>query len=138
MARTDPEVLSALGRLQEAVGRLEGRKSLVELSDTAIGLREQISQLEIDKAKLTEEHEREIRETKHFVGLEKKNQKFETDHATRDAVLTVREANLDADKKRFEEHIKFVEEKMGEHLKDMKDLLKQVMERIPAYVPSED
>jgi chromosome segregation ATPase len=112
-------------------GQLKSRKDVLALTDEAIDLKEKIQDLKIEKSRLTEEHDKEKREVQHFVGLEKKRQEVEMDQATRGAKLDVREANLEADKERFEKHIQFVEKRMTDHLGDMKDLLTQVMERIP-------
>ena len=131
----EEEVVDDLHELRSAVDKIlklvEGRKNVVALTDEVVALKTSIADLEINKSKLTESHEREKREVQHFVGLEKKRQEVEIDQATREATLKVREENLDADKARFDDHIKFVEEKQAKHLDDIKALLSQVMDRIP-------
>jgi hypothetical protein len=90
-------------------------------------LREEIETLTIEKERREEEFARREREVEHKVGLERKRQEFEVDAAKREAVVTVREENLKADKKRFEEAMKA----QSERLDDMKELLLEMMKRLP-------
>lgn len=133
--QVEEDVVDELRDLRLAVDKIlrlvEGRKNVVALTDEVVKLKTEISDLEINKSKLTEAHEREKREVQHFVGLEKKRQEVELDQAKREATLKVREENLAADKQRFDDHVKFVEERMDRHIADIKDLLEQVMTRIP-------
>lgn len=128
-------ILDRLADLQTELvkvnAKLSARKDVLALTDDVIDLKKKIADLEIQESVLTEKHEREKREVQHFVGLEKNRQKMEIEHSKREATLTVREENLEADKERFEQHIAFVEKRMDTHLKDMKDLLTSVMDRIP-------
>ena len=119
------------GSVDKILRLIDGRKNVVTLTSEVVDLKNQIADLEINKSQLTEAHEREKREVQHFVGLEKRRQEVEIVQSTREATLAVREANLDADKLRFEEHIKFVEAAQAKHLEDIKDLLGKVIERIP-------
>lgn len=125
------ELKELRGTVDKILRLVEGRKNVVALTDQVTTLKTEIADLEINKSKVTEVHEREKREVQHFVGLEKKRQEVELDQAKREAKLSVREENLAADKKRFDDHVKFVEDRMDKHLGDIKDLLSKVMERIP-------
>lgn len=103
----------------------------VELSDEVVNLKVQISTLEIDKAKLKEAHEREDRELRHMIGLEKKRQEFEVASAKRETELKVREENLAADKARFAEQMKFQTDRFEKEVGYLKEMVGQVLERLP-------
>lgn len=96
--------------------------------ESAVKLRQEVETLKIEKARREEEFDRREREVEHKVGLERKRQEFEVDAAKREAVVSVREENLKADRKRFEEAMKA----QSERLDDMKDLLKEMMKRLPS------
>ena len=110
---------------------LQGIRSVADLSARVKGLREQVEQLEIEKARKTEEFERRNREIEHKVGLERKRQEFELDAAKREAVLAVGEKNLEADRKRFEEQMAFVEKRFTEQVEYLKGIIGQLSERLP-------
>jgi hypothetical protein len=109
----------------------DAAKKEVELTDHVIRLKTEIEDLRISKGRLTEEHEREKRELKHMIGLEKRRQEFEIDEATRAAKLTVREENLSADRTRFEEQMKFTHERFEKEVAYLKDLMTDILERLP-------
>lgn len=135
VSKAEQELLDKLEGLSQQVatlnGQLRGRKTVLDLTEETNKLKTEIADLQIQKSKLTEEHEREKREVQHYVGLEKKRQTVEIEQARREATLAVREENLESDKKRFEAHIEFVEKQTAQHLGDIKDLLGQVMGHIP-------
>lgn len=122
---------------QELVKRLRDLKVLGSadtvsgLTAETVALKTQISTLEIDKSKREEANARQERELRHMIGLERERQKVETTQAKKEAELGVREQNLTADRKRFDEQLTFNTqrfEKMEEYLKSM---LGQVLERLP-------
>jgi methyltransferase-like protein len=96
------------------------------------GLRDQIAQLKREKATLTEDSERKIRETEHKTGLLKTKQEHDVEHARRLAVLEVREAGLKADKERFEAEMKFQREHFDQRADKQDEILKAILERLPA------
>jgi len=101
------------------------------LVEEATSLRKQIVTLEIERDKRIEDHERETREIKHMVGLEKKRQEFEIEQAKRETTVTVREENLTADRKRFEDEMKFTTDRFEKEVGYLKDLMGQVLDRLP-------
>jgi hypothetical protein len=101
------------------------------LQAEVITLKRQVSDLEIQKAQKQEEFSRGERELRHKVGLEKNRQEVELAQARREAVLDVREANLAADRKRFEEHVKFIEERFADQTAFLKDSFQNVLSRLP-------
>lgn len=117
-------------RLREVGGEANNLKQ-GELSAEIIRLKTQISDLEIAKSKIKETHEREERELKHMVGLEKKRQEFEIDKAKKEVSIQIREENLKAQTERFEENLKFNTERFEKMETYLKDMFSDVLERLP-------
>ena len=103
----------------------------LELATSVLNLKKQINDLEIEKSKLKEQHEREDRELRHMIGLEKKRQEFEIEQSKRETKLTVQQENLAADKKRFEDQMKFHETRFTEEVSYLKEMIGNVLERLP-------
>ena len=103
----------------------------VKAEDQITELKKKIVDLEIRRDKLTEDHEREKREVKHMVGLERQRQEFEIDQAKRETTVTVREENLAADRNRFEEQMKFTTKRFEEEVGYLKGIMTQVLDRLP-------
>ena len=101
------------------------------LSAEVLTLKRQIAELEINKAKIEEEHATRDRELRHMIGLEKKRQEVEIAQAKKDTELTVREGNLAAEKTRFEEQLKFNTERFSTMEKYLKDMLTDILKRLP-------
>lgn len=106
-------------------------RSVAELHTKIHELKDEIEKLTIEKDRKQEEFDRREREVEHKVGLERKRQEFEVEAGKRDAVLKVREENLAADRKRFEEQMKFHEERFTAEVGYLKDMIGQVMARLP-------
>ena len=94
-------------------------------------LKREIADLEVKKSQITEQHAREKRETEHMVGLQKKRSEFEQEAAKRDAVLTVREENLQADKDRLQEQVTFLQGRFEAEVGYLKELMGEVLSRLP-------
>lgn len=118
--------------LAEVRGTFDGTKTAVKLAQQINTLREEISTLKVDKSVLTEAHNREKREVEHEVGLHRKQMDFELDSARREALLEVREANLDHERKAFEEQQAFRQEQFDGQITYIKDITAQILERLPA------
>ena len=103
----------------------------LELATSVLNLKKQINELEIEKSKLKEQHEKEERELRHMIGLEKKRQEFEIEQSKRETKLTVQQENLAADKKRFEDQMKFHETRFTEEVSYLKEMIGNVLERLP-------
>lgn len=130
--------------IEEAVGRvakehrralrerLEGFQSVEALQAKILSLRENIETLKIEKARKQEEYDRREREVEHKVGLERKRQEFESEATKREVRLEVREENLDADRKRFEEQMKFERERLEKQVDALNSLVEKLLVRLPS------
>ena len=94
-------------------------------------LRDQIAELKREKATLTEDNSRKIRETEHKTGLLKVKQEHEVANARRETELAVREENLKADKQRFADEMKFQREHLQREVDRIEGILGKVLERLP-------
>ena len=94
-------------------------------------LERDIERLKLEKARLTEQNDRKIRETEHKVGLLKTKQDHDVEHATRMAKLQVREENLAADRERFKAEMDFQREHLQREVTRVEDILAKVLERLP-------
>lgn len=95
-------------------------------------LREELETLRIEKARKEEEFARKEREIEHKVGLERKRQEFEIEQARRETAVTVREENLSADRKRFEEQLEFHQQRFETEVKYLHEMAEKLMERLPS------
>jgi chromosome segregation ATPase len=94
-------------------------------------LRRSVEELKLEKARLVEDNARKIRETEHKVGLLKTKQDHEVANARRETELKVREGNLAAEKKRFEDEMTFQREHMQREVDRFDGIAKALMERLP-------
>lgn len=108
------------------------------LSTELVTLREEVSALKIEKSRLTEEFERRERELKHMVGLEQARQqaertqhRVEIEQASKAATLTVREENLAAERKRFEDQLQFNTERFATMEAYLKEMMGDILKRLP-------
>jgi len=116
------QVDSALAKLKDAAG----------LTVEVAKLKAEIEDLTIQKGRKEEEFARKEREIEHKVGLERKRQEFEIEAAKREAIVTVREEALKADKERFEAQMAFQQERFEEEVGYLKGMVGQVLERLPS------
>jgi hypothetical protein len=94
--------------------------------------RDELETLRIEKGRKEEEFEKREREIEHKVGLERTRQEFEMEQAKREATVAVREENLDADRKRFEEQMKFHEDRFTKEVTYLKEMLEAIVQRLPS------
>lgn len=136
------ELLSELRALSKSVAELKGERDAVReevtLADRVKRLQKDVSDLEIQKDRLKEDHAREKREVEHMVGLERKRQEFEAEQAMKavdvartEATLAVREENLATDRARFESEMKFTRERFEAEVGYLKELMVEVLDRLP-------
>lgn len=130
-------------QLHDTIGELSGQvKSLrserealtdaAELREERDRLKRELVDLEIEKAKRDEDHQREKREVTHMVGLERKRQEFEAEAAKREARLEVREESLDAAQSLVKEKLDFMQSRMEEEIKYLKDsVINAILKRLP-------
>ncbi len=116
---------------EQVLKDLQGIRSVADLSSKVRDLRSQVEMLEIEKARKQEEFDRREREIEHKVGLERKRQEMELTAGKREAALAVREENLAADRKRFEEQMAFHDKRFTEEVGYLKGLMEQLMTRLP-------
>lgn len=100
-------------------------------TEQIIDLKKKIADLEISQAKKQEDFDRRDRELTHMIGLEKKRQEVEVEQAKKEATLAVREANLAADRKRFEDTIATNKKALEDGFGYMRDVLGKVLDRLP-------
>lgn len=125
------EIARLKGEIKGLRSERDSAREVSALEEQRQNLLRQVTDLEIEKAKVTEAHAREKREVEHAVGLERKRVEFETTKAKDEAVLEVREENLKADKDRFEEQLKFHETRFNEEVGYLRDLMEKVLKRLP-------
>jgi chromosome segregation ATPase len=118
-------------QVAELDGKLAASKERLKLADDVVGLKKQISKLEIERAQKQEEHDRREREVRHEVGLLRKQTETEQELATERAKLEVREENLQADRSRFEEQMKFTTARFEKEVEYLHNLAGQILERLP-------
>lgn len=128
-------LLEEMDRIKQAIADLkierEAAGKEVGLTRELVALKTEISDLKIDKGRITEEHAKRERELTHMIGLEKKRQEVELDQARRDIALKVREENLAADKSRFTEEMKFQRERFEKEVGYLKDMMADILDRLP-------
>lgn len=107
-------------------------RSSFDLAKHIHDLREQIETLKIEKARKEEDFARQQREVEHKVGLERKRQEFEIAQAKREVTVSVREENLKADRTRFEEQLKFHEDRFSKEVGYLKEMLTEMLKRLPS------
>ena len=132
--KVDPIATSLLSRINDlstqlakVEGKLAASEDTLELKATITTLKEEIAELEINKSRIEETNQRERREIEHKVGLEKKRQEQELALAKREAKLEAGEANLAADKARFEENVEFIKTET----EGTRRLVTELLERLP-------
>ncbi len=114
------------------------KRAIKELTDEVTGgksrtrLKKEIEDLTMERDRKLEEFERKEREIEHKVGLERKRQEFEVEQAKRETTVSLREENLQADRERFEGQMKFHEERFTEEVTYLKDMVSDVLKRLPS------
>lgn len=122
LKKTERVVKSAMGDANNAL----------RLTGDVTRLREELETLKIEKARKDEEFAKKEREIEHKVGLERKRQEFEIEQAKRETSVTVREENLSADRKRFEEQLEFHQTRFETEVKYLHEMAEKLMERLPS------
>jgi hypothetical protein len=116
---------------QHAETALSAVTNLSKLERDINTLKKEKNDLLIESGRRDEEFKRREREIEHKVGLERKRQEFERDQAKREAVVEVREKNLDADRKRFEEQMQFHQNRFEQEVKYLHEMMDSVLKRLP-------
>ncbi len=111
---------------------LSSIKSMSDLSAKVKGLREELESLQTSTARKQEEFDRRERDVEHKIGLERKRQEFELAASKREAIVTLREENLAADRKRFAEQMAFHDQRFTSEVSYLKDMLGDIVKRLPS------
>lgn len=132
---SDAAVLEEIRGLRKQVAELKGEKEAhaegLSLLEQIKRLKKELVDLEIQRDKQKETHEREQRDLKHMIGLEKKRQEFEIESAKRETTVSIREENLKADRKRFEDQMDFTTKRFEKEVGYLKDIMREVLDRLP-------
>ena len=91
-------------------------------------LREELEDLKIEKKGKEWDFEKRELEVEHKVGLERKRQEFEVEQAKREAIVSVKEENLTADKERFQKEMKFIEDRFTKEVGYLKEIVGEVLQ----------
>ncbi len=118
--------------VQRVEGELKGIRTVSDLAAKVKELRGQVETLEIEKSKREEDFARREREIEHKIGLERKRQEFEVAAAKRETTVSLREENLAADRKRFEEQMAFHDQRFTAEVGYLKEMLADVVKRLPS------
>lgn len=133
--KNDPvaqQILDQIEDLAKKVSKLRGEHEELGLAAEAAKLRRDIEESKIARDRLKETNDREIREVKHMVGLEKKRAEWEKESAIREARLEVRESAVDEKIQAFTEKLEFVEKQLTDQITYLKDdIVKEVFKRLP-------
>lgn len=137
-SQTDPvaqELLDRIGQLSKQVAELRGERDAIEaarqLTEERTHLRDEIETLTIEKGRREEDFAREKREVEHATGLHRRQTEWERKKAVEEAKLEVQKGNLDAERVRFAEQIKFHKEQIKNEVDRLEKLLTALMERLP-------
>jgi hypothetical protein len=136
LKRTVKEVWSdIMGQVDSSVNQALGEiRSAIDLSNLVKKLREELSTLQIIQSKKEEEWARKEREIEHKVGLERKRQEQElTIEKSRLEVefdkrlIEAEKVAIAAERSKFEEHIKFVQDRFEEEVRNQRDLIERLV-----------
>jgi hypothetical protein len=132
---SEDEILAEVKALRREIAELSADRDALKKEKTTYAdlkrTREELETLKIEKARMVEANERQERETRHEVGLLRKQVETEQKLATEEAVLQVREENLQADRDRFEDQMKFTTDRFEKEVKYLHDMIGQVLKRLP-------
>lgn len=106
-------------------------QNYLDLSKEVDSLREQRNNLMIDRDLQNEKYNRREREIEHQLGLERVRQEQELKLSKREATLAVKEENLVADRKRFEDQMAFHEKRFTEEVGYLKGMIEPLLEALP-------
>lgn len=127
------EIAEEVARQMEARQRrdLSALRQLEEVSQRVTQLKEQLETLRIEKARKEEDHDRREREIQHKLGLHREQVEQESKFAKQEAELEVRKQNLAQEQENFQKQLQFQKNFLEQNAKDMKDVLRAVLRRLP-------
>lgn len=115
---TEIEKLSK--QLAETQGELDAKK-----------LEQANERLMRENRELKEDHDRQMREIDHKVGLRKQQADFEAEKAKEEAIMAVKQENMKHKEDRFEEEMNFMRSRMEDEVASMRHMYDMLMERMP-------
>jgi predicted nuclease with TOPRIM domain len=119
----------------EAVERI---KTYLDLSAEVDRLQNVVGDLKIEKSTIEEKYARREREIEHKLGLERQRQEQELVLKEREVTVKLREENLTADKKRFEDQMKFMTDRMVAENNQLQGMIKPLLEALPKMTIKEN
>lgn len=125
------EIQGLRKQIAELLGKREALNDELKLQGTVKQLRKEVEKLEIEKDRIIEDNDRQEREVRHEVGLLRKQVETERELATKEAVLKVREENLQADRDRFEEQMKFTTDRFEKEVTYLHEIATAMLQRLP-------
>lgn len=125
------ELADLKSKVAELRGDRDGHKRAKTLENELSTLKRELTDKQIEFDREQEKWDRERREVEHMVGLQRKRSEFDTEAASREAKLSVREENLKAQQERFEEHTAFIEKRFDQQFASLEKLTGQILERLP-------
>lgn len=125
------QIAGLKSQIAELKGDRDGHKRAKSLEEELSSLKRELTDKQIEFDREQEKWDREKREVEHMVGLQRKRSEFDSDAASREAKLAVREENLKAQQERFEEHTAFIEKRFDQQFKSLEKLTGQILERMP-------
>lgn len=125
------EITGLRKQIADLIGQRDSLKEETKLQGTIKQLRAEVEKLTIESERIEEEQERKEREVRHEVGLLRKQVTAEQEIAVNAAKLEVREENLQADRDRFENQMKFTTERFEREVNYLREIAGQLMERLP-------
>lgn len=143
---TDDEQLTELaGKIENLTrevyalrGEKDARQQIARLEDERIELLREIEDLRLTKDRMEEDNDRKVREVEHKVGLERKRQEFEAEQARdrienerREAVLEVRETNLEEAQRKLQEQMEFMQKRWTEENQALNSMIERLFDRLP-------
>jgi hypothetical protein len=127
--------LEGLTLLEEQLARLTGEvKALRTEKDRSVevtALNERIETMKRERDRLTETHDREVRETEHAVGLLRRQTEADAANMKRAAELGVQQQNLNAEKALLKRETDFQREFLERYAGRMEDVLATVIAKVP-------
>lgn len=129
------EILSKIETVSRDLAELKGERAALkdetDLYEQLVTLKKELVDLQIQRDKEKEQHDRIKREIEHKVGLHKKQVELEITAAKKETELSVKEENLKAEKERFEKEIAFMRERFETEVGYLRDMMGEVLNRLP-------
>lgn len=138
LTRAEQQLTELIAQIGELTGEVRGLKRQRDRTQELADLEDQVANLKREKELLTEQSDRKVRETEHSTGLlrtqveaERKQSQRDAELAAKAAKLEVREENLQADKDRFAEEVRFQREFMQGEVNRLERMIGEVLARVP-------